>query len=90
MSFMDLLERLMGKLTSGRFIFTCVVAAVFAHLAINGLLKEDKVMEVTLIVLYAYFTRPDRVDQSVNVDDTVGNAPGTTTTTTTTLPSKPS
>jgi len=57
MNGMDLLERLIFKVTSGRFIFTIVVALVFSYLAIHGVLKEDRIMEVTLIVLYAYFTQ---------------------------------
>ena len=54
----ELLERLIFKLTSGRFIFTCVVAGVYAYLAITGGLKEDRIMEILLIVVYAYFSRP--------------------------------
>jgi ABC-type methionine transport system permease subunit len=91
MTFMDLLERLMYKLTSGRFIFTIVCAAVFSYLAIHGTLKEDRVMEVLLIVLYAYFARP-RVDEGGSIDngnidapDAIGAPPKKTTNTTTTL-----
>jgi len=54
----DIFERLIWKITSGRFVFTIVVAAVYAYLAINGILKEDRIMEITLIVLYAYFNIP--------------------------------
>ena len=54
----EILERLIWKVTSGRFIFTVVVAAVYAYLAIHGILKEDRIMEITLIVLYAYFSMP--------------------------------
>ena len=56
-SWKELLERIIFKLTSGQFILTVVVSVVFAHLAINGMLQEDRIMEVTLIVLYAYFTK---------------------------------
>jgi len=54
----EIIERLIWKVTSGRFIFTIVVGFVFAYLACTGVLKEDRIMEVTLIVLYAYFSRP--------------------------------
>lgn len=54
----DLLERLVFKITSGRFIFTVVVAAVYAYLAVSGNLDEARINEITLIVLYAYFNRP--------------------------------
>lgn len=55
MNGMDLLERLIFKVTSGRFIFTIVVAGVYAYLAITGNMNEDRINEITLIVLYAYF-----------------------------------
>ena len=58
MSHNDILERVIFKLTSGRLIFTVVVALTYAWLACNGIIGEDRVMEVTLIVLYAYFTKP--------------------------------
>jgi hypothetical protein len=47
----------LSKLTSGKFIFTIIVAIVFAYCAITGILKEDKIMEVTLLVVYAYFNK---------------------------------
>ena len=64
----ELLERLIFKITSGRFIFTLVVAGVYAHLAITGSLGEDRINEITLIVLYAYFNR-DRTATGINDDD---------------------
>jgi len=90
MTWMELFERLMYKITSGRFIFTVIAAGVYAYLAINGILKEDRVMEILLIVVYAYFSRP-RIDPSGNGNgnglDEVGAPPDrSTTTTTTTLP----
>lgn len=51
------------KLLSGRFLFTIVSAWVFGWLAMTGTLSTDKVMEVVLIVIYAYFNRPDRPNQ---------------------------
>jgi len=46
-----------SKLTSGKFILTVVCAFVFAFLSINQILPTDKVMEILLIVIYAYFTK---------------------------------
>ena len=54
----DLMERVIFKITSGRFVFTVVVAGVYAYLAITGGLDEDRINEITLIVLYAYFNMP--------------------------------
>jgi len=53
----DILERFILKVTSGRFIFTLVVAYVYAYLALNGMLSDDRINEITLIVLYAYFSK---------------------------------
>lgn len=54
----------MSKILSGRFIFTIVTAFVFAVLAMKGQLPQDKVMEVILLVVYAYFNRQDRNQQN--------------------------
>lgn len=53
----------MIKLLSGRFLFTVVTAIVFAIISIKGVLPVDKVQEVILIVVYAYFSRQDRQQQ---------------------------
>ena len=57
MTKMDLLERFIFKITSGRFIWTVVMAGVFAYLACAGTMPIDRVMEVLLVGLYAYFTQ---------------------------------
>lgn len=66
MDMMGLIERFMFKITSGRFIFTIVVAGVYAYLAMNGEMDENRINEITLIVLYAYFNRPRA---NFNADD---------------------
>jgi len=65
---MSLFERLIFKITSGRFIFTIVAAGVYAYLACAGLMEENRIEEITLIVLYAYFNRP-RVETVQLTDD---------------------
>lgn len=45
------------KISSGKFIFTMVAAFVFAVLSLKGIMPVDKVHDIILIVLYAYFTR---------------------------------
>jgi len=47
----------MNKLLSGRYILTLIIGFVFATLAINETLPKDKVMEIILLVIYAYFTK---------------------------------
>jgi len=54
------MKDILNKILSGRFIFTIISALVFAYLAITKILPQDKVMEVILVVVYAYFNRPDR------------------------------
>ena len=51
-------EAIVSKLISGKFLFTIISAGVFAYMSISGKLPQDKVMEVVLIVIYAYFTKP--------------------------------
>lgn len=58
---------MLNKLLSGRFIFTVVAAFVFAVLAIAKIMPVDKVYEVILIVVYAYFSRQDRNQQNGGV-----------------------
>lgn len=48
----------LDKLLSGRFIFTVVGAGVFGYLSISGKLGTDKVSEILLIIIYAYFSKP--------------------------------
>jgi len=55
---MTIRERFAEKLTSGKFLFTLIAGGVFAYMSIAGKLPQDKVMEVVLIVIYAYFTKP--------------------------------
>ncbi len=50
-------EKVIAKLLSGKFLFTVITAIVFAYMSITGKLTSDKVTEIILLVLYAYFTR---------------------------------
>lgn len=46
------------KLLSGRYILTIIAGVVFAFMSLSGKLPQDKVMEVILVVIYAYFNKP--------------------------------
>jgi len=75
MTKMDLLERFIFKITSGRFIFTIVVAGVYAYLAVTGGMSDDRINEITLIVLYAYFNmqrppKPEDDEDKTTTKDT--------------------
>jgi amino acid permease len=50
----------MQKLFSGRFIWCLASALVFVILACNGFLTSDKVTEIILVIVMAYFGRSDR------------------------------
>ena len=52
-------KEIIDKATSGKFIFTMVAAGVFAYLSITKVLPTDKVMEVVLLVIYAYFNKKE-------------------------------
>ena len=59
-------EAIVAKLISGKFLFTLISAGVFAYMSIAGKLPQDKVMEVVLIVIYAYFTKPAQQPKDEN------------------------
>lgn len=48
------------KLLSGRFIWCLASAMVFVILAVNGYLAQDKVTEIVLVIVMAYFGKSDR------------------------------
>jgi hypothetical protein len=54
---MSLKEIIVRQFTSGKFIFTVISAGVFAYLSIKGILPADKVHDIILIVIYAYFNK---------------------------------
>lgn len=53
----------MYKFLSGRFLFTMAAAFVFIVLSLKSVLPTDKIQEIILIVVYAYFSRQDRTQQ---------------------------
>ena len=53
----DILARIVFKFTSGRFILVMTVAAVYAYLAVEKVIPTDNVIQITLLILYAYFHR---------------------------------
>lgn len=69
---MNIPKEFVEKATSGKFLFTMVAALVFAYLSITKVLPVDKVMEVILIVIYAYFNR--KPDNNGNTTETNGGA----------------
>ena len=54
---MNNLDKIVEKITSGKFLFTIGSLIVFMFLSVTGKLPMDKVTEILLIVIYGYFTR---------------------------------
>ena len=44
-----------NKLMSGKFIFTVVTALVFAYATVKGLLTNEQIQGVIMLVVGAYF-----------------------------------
>jgi len=57
-----------SNITSGRFWLTICVGITFMVLACGQWLSQENVMEVILLVMYAYFTkpRPNGTDEPTN------------------------
>jgi len=53
------MKELLLKLSSGRFLFTIITGVVFIVLSVNKTLPVDKVSEIILLVVYAYFSKGD-------------------------------
>ena len=47
-----------AKMLSGRWLLTVLVGLTYAFLACQQFIPIDKVSEITLLVFYAYFTKP--------------------------------
>lgn len=63
----------LSKLTSGKFLFTLITGFVFAYCAVTKILPVDKISEIILLVVYAYFSKAkdtngtDKPDQGKSV-----------------------
>jgi len=68
-SWKEIVEQLMFRITSGRFIMTVIIGLVYAYLACTGNLNEDRINEITLIVIYAYFTKDRPITNIKNEND---------------------
>lgn len=52
-----ILERIIDKMLSGRFILTVIVGMVFSSMAVNGILSPDKSFEIIFAIVVFYFAR---------------------------------
>jgi hypothetical protein len=48
---------ILRKLVSGKFLFTIIAALVFAYVSVAKILPVDKVHEILILVVYAYFSK---------------------------------
>lgn len=60
------MDKIVDKLMSGRFLFTIVTAIVFFNLAVNDKLPVDRVVEIIILVFYAYFNKPSAGSGTTN------------------------
>lgn len=49
------------KVWSGRFLWTVGALLVWGFLAVTGALPADQNIGIIMLVVYAYFQRPDRL-----------------------------
>lgn len=50
-------QKIIEKLTSGRFILTLIAGMVFAYCAVRGIITSDKTYDIISIIVVAYFMR---------------------------------
>ena len=55
-----MIEKILNKLLSGRFILTVIGGAVFAILSIRGLMPKEAVVAILSTIFVSYFNRGDR------------------------------
>lgn len=65
---MKILERIVQKLTSARFLLTLIVGITFSIYALQGNLSSTEVITVFTSVTAFYFTK-DRESTSTNKDE---------------------
>jgi len=46
------------KLFSGRFIFTIITAIVFMWASITGVLSNDQIVSIIMLIIGFYFNKP--------------------------------
>lgn len=70
---MDMKQRIIDKLLSGRFILTVSVAFIMCYACFKDLTYIDKLGEIFMVVIYAYFNRGDRTTNGGESEKTVSN-----------------
>jgi hypothetical protein len=57
-----MLENVIMKLLSGRFLLTVTCGLVFAYATVNKLIPTDATISILTMVFVSYFQRTDRVN----------------------------
>jgi hypothetical protein len=71
-----MMQQILSKLTSGRFILTMIVGGVFAYATIAGLIEAQAVTAITIMVIRDYFERRDRANGQIAGAQSQGPAQG--------------
>ena len=50
-------QKVICKILSGRLFLVVVIGLTYGYMAINQILDESRINEITLIVIYSYFTK---------------------------------
>lgn len=56
-------NRILTKLTSGRYILTIIAGATFAYAVVKGILPAEAVAAIVTMVFVEYFQRHDRKNE---------------------------
>ena len=68
----DVLDTVVGQVSSGRWIFTVAAALVIVHACWNDLNNAKEFKEIIAVIIYAYFNRNREMDVSAPKDKTGG------------------
>jgi len=59
-----MLEHILSKVSSGRWILTVICGLVFAYGSVKGIIPKDAVVSIISMVFVAYFNRHDRTPEN--------------------------
>ena len=61
---MSIKERVVEKLTSGKFLLTVLVGYAFVYAVINKILSAEAISSIIVMVFMAYFNKDKKADNN--------------------------